>query len=488
MKNLRNISTALLALIVLNATANVAVRQGEYNPVITRGENTLDVSITMRLADIKVKSEQQLTVTPSLTSENQKLTLPVVLVTGRKRSIRDARDGVANGGFANFRAGKVPDSISYHVEVPIADWMLDSKLVINDSLSGCNCSPVTGGELTVAEIDLRPKVFSPQYVYLSAYTSEGLNATSSNGKIREAAGHAYIDFPVNQTKIYPDYRRNPAELAEIRDTIELIKRDPDYTITELTLKGYASPEGTYTGNERLAKGRTEALKNYINSIYSFPNSLITLSWEAEDWQGLVEWLRKSDIKNRDRIIEICTSSKYDGDNDRREWILKTTYPEQYRHLLANVYPGLRHTDYTVRYTVRTFTSVDEIARVMKEAPHKLSLDELYMFARTLTPGTPEYTEVYETALRLYPDAPEANLNAAVAALQADELARASRYLERAGDFPEATYARGILAAKQFDYDKALPLLEAAEKAGVTQSADARRQIEEIMKRLPKKHI
>lgn len=318
----------------------------------------------------------------------------------------------------------------------------------------------------------------PQYEYIAP--------VAEAAKIREAAGHAYIDFPVNKTAIYPDYRRNPQELAAIRDTIELIKNDPDYTITELTLKGYASPEGSYANNERLAKGRTEALREYIRGLYDFPASILRSEWEAEDWQGLIAWLRASDLPDREAMTAVCTDPVFDGNDDGREWRLKSRFPKQYQMLLADVYPGLRHTDYTVRYTVRTYTSTDEIARVMKTAPSKLSLREMYLLAQTLQPGSPEYNEVFETAVRLYPAEPEANLNAALAALQSGDLDRASRYLDRAGDSPEAAYARGILAAKRADYDTALPLLEAAEKGGIAKAADARAQLQEIIKRQPSK--
>lgn len=473
---------SLLLLLAIPAPAHAATDvtisdRGGYNPSVTRSESSLRVDMTLRLADIKVKSEQQLVVTPALVNGDNRLDLPAVVVTGRNRALRDSREGISlPAGAASYRAGKVPAEIPYHAEVALADWMLDADLIVADSLSGCNCAPLTGGSELLATVDLRPRIFAPQYEYIAP--------KAELAKIREAAGHAYIDFPVNQTRIYPDYRRNPVELAAIRDTIELIKNDPDYTITELTLKGYASPEGSYANNERLAKGRTEALREYIKGIYDFPASLLRSEWEPEDWQGLIAWLRTSDLPERDAMIAICTNPAFDGNDDGREWRLKSRYPAQYRMLLSEVYPGLRHTDYTVRYTVRTYTSTDEIARVMKTAPSKLSLREMYLLAQTYQPGSPEYNEVFETAVRLYPAEPEANLNAALAAMQSGELDRAARYLDRAGDSPEATYARGILAAKRADYDTALPLLDAAEKGGIAKASEAKSQIHEIIKRLP----
>lgn len=479
-----------ISLLFLSATAAVAAtavatdsvttyNRGGYDPQFTRTESTLTVDMKLHLADIKVKSEEQLIVTPALVNGDLRHDLPGIVVTGRNRSIRDARrDIAAPAGFTAYRAGSVPAEIPYHAEVPLADWMLDADLIVTDSLSGCNCSPLAAGGQMLANVDLRPRMFAPEYVYMAP--------KAEVEKIREAAGHAYIDFPVNRTEIYPDYRRNPVELANIRDTIELIKNDPDYRITALTLKGYASPEGSYANNVRLAKGRTEALRTYIRNLYDFPADLLHSDWEAEDWAGLIAYLRTCDLPDRDAMIAICTDPAFDGNDDGREWKLKSTYPQQYRHLLADVYPGLRHTDYTVRYTVRSYTSVDEIRRVMKTAPQKLSLSELYFLSQSMEQGSDEYRDVMELAVALYPDDPAANLNAALCSLQAGDLDRASRYLSRAGDSPEATYARAILAAKQGDFDSATPLLDNAVKAGITNATDALQQINEIQKRSPRK--
>ena len=53
--------------------------------------------------------------------------------------------------------------------------------------------------------------------------------------------------------------------------------------------------------------------------------------------------------------------------DAREWKIKKTYPEQYAVLLRDVYPGLRHSDYRIEYTVRAFTTADEILQVDRKS-------------------------------------------------------------------------------------------------------------------------
>lgn len=68
-------ASALLA--ADNAAATVtASDRGGYNTTITRTESTVIVDMTLRLADIKVKSEQQLIVTPPLSTATTASTFP----------------------------------------------------------------------------------------------------------------------------------------------------------------------------------------------------------------------------------------------------------------------------------------------------------------------------------------------------------------------------------------------------------------------------
>jgi len=68
---------------------------------------------------------------------------------------------------------------------------------------------------------------------------------------------------VNRTEIKPDYRGNMTELIKITSTIDLVKNDPDVSITAVKIHGYASPEGSFANNKRLAEGRAKALAEYL---------------------------------------------------------------------------------------------------------------------------------------------------------------------------------------------------------------------------------
>ena len=147
-------------------------------------------------------------------------------------------------------------------------------------------------------------------------------------------------------------------------------------------------------------------------------------------------------------------------------------------MLQNFYPALRHTDYRIDYHIRTFSEVEEIKRIMAEKPQKLSQNEFYLVAREYEPGTVEFTDVFETAVRMYPDDKIANLNAANAAIRRDDFGTARRYLDKAGDSAEAAYARGALAVREGDYGTAVTYLKEADSKGLEKAKETLKELEE----------
>lgn len=472
---LQTLWIAALALVATAATATAAIPsatvQADNSPrvkslKVERSENNLFVSMQLDLSALKLKSDREITYLPVLSYEGSHLELPRVIVAGRNRYIQNLRHGDLSRGARLCRPGKVVD---YSAVVPYEQWMETATLSLSEDECGCGFNPVSSRRDDLAVLDFTPKVFRPTYAFITP-VAELL-------KTREARGSAYIDFPVNRTEIRPDYRRNPEELQKIRNTIDILRSDADTRIVSVTIEGFASPEGPYANNERLAKGRTSALSDYVRGLYTFDSSVMKSTWVAEDWAGLRRYVESSDIAHKADILAILDMENLAP--DAREWKLKNAYPEQYRFLLENVYPGLRHSDYAVEYVIRSYTDVEEIKAVMKTAPQKLSLHEMNVVAQSLEPGSDEYCEVFEVAVRMYPDDPVANLNAANISLGRDELDRAEIYLSKAGNAPEAVYARGILAAKRGDYAEAVRLFGDASKAGVRQASEAVGQLREL---------
>jgi tetratricopeptide (TPR) repeat protein len=170
--------------------------------------------------------------------------------------------------------------------------------------------------------------------------------------------------------------------------------------------------------------------------------------------------------------EILEAIRSDREPDNKEWYIKSNWRDDYRYLLDNCYPALRHSDYTIEYEVRSYADPVDIEKVLRTAPQNLSLEEFYILAETYESGSDEFNELFETAVRMYPNDPVANLNAANSAIQRNDYRNAARYLDKAGDLPEAVYTRGVLEVYLENSDKAKAYFEEAHTLGVPQAESA----------------
>ena len=289
-------------------------------------------------------------------------------------------------------------------------------------------------------------------------------------KLRQIAGHAFLDFPVNETVIYPDYRRNPEELARIKKSVDSALFDKTVVVTRITLHGYASPESPYSNNTRLAKGRTEALKNYLIRNYNFNTQVFQTNYTPEDWENLRGFLIDSktrkvkgdfwyDNKNivetpevpdyvlehRDEMLRIINRNM---DPDAKEELLKKVGGgEPYRWLLEHVYPGLRHTDYIIEYKVRAF-SVEKGRKLIYTHPEAMSMEEMYKVATSYNEGSDNWLDALLIAVEQFPDDETANLNAACGCVMTKRLVDAKKYLQKAGSTRQAKYVGNVIKAME----------------------------------------
>lgn len=420
--------------------------------------DSLRVQMDMDFSALHLPSNRSLSLLPSLRMDTAIIRLPEVDVMGRRQYIQWQRkaDRAAMTQVIR-RYNSTTQHLHYQTAVPIAERLGLVRLYLDEDSCGCLREVLANRNRLLAEQDFTPAVFVPHFVYVSPQ--------AETRKTRHEKGAAYVDFPVNKTGIYPAYRNNRSELAKIENTINRIKGDADVSINNITIKGYASPEGSYANNSRLAEARTRSLVDYLKKEYPLDASLFQLDYEPEDWEGLRAYVIKGILPEKDALLGLIDSGL---EADAKERRLRTEYPEAYRTLLRDCFPALRHSDYVVAYTVRGF-DVEEARKLIWKEPQKLSLQEMYAVAQTYKTGSKEYNEVFETAVRLFPDDEAANLNAANSAMQRNELDRAENYLKRAGDSGEALIARGILAYMKNDLEKAESYFRQAQQRGVKEA-------------------
>ena len=430
----------------------------------------MDVTVP---ADLEISSSSMLTLTPILVEKGENganQTLPAIYVYGRNRQLLAERaNKIPADAFEVVRRDNgTAQTVHYTARVPYEKWMNGADLKMMGTISGCaNC--LKDEDLAqVYPVLLEPYKVQPLIAFVKP---------EAEVKQRAEKGNAYLDFPVNQTKIYPEYRRNPMELAEINRTINVVKENTDTKITGISLHGYASPEGSYANNTRLAKGRSEALKTYIMKEYGLSADMFTVQSTPEDWAGLRAYVEKNDVANKAKVLEIIDSQM---DNlDVKENKIKALDGAMYQALLRDCYPALRHTDYVVHYTVRAY-SVEEAKALLKSRPQLLSLEEMYLVAQTYQEGSDEFNEVFDIAVRMYPEDSTANINAAAMELKRGNTEQAVRYLQRSSQTnATAQNNQGVYHMLTGDLDKAEACFKKAKELG---SAQADGNLEEVRKK------
>ncbi|MCD8266135.1 MAG: DUF3868 domain-containing protein [Prevotellaceae bacterium] len=452
------IITAALALMASAAEAQNNVVDGisVSNVKLDHDDGRFTVDLDLSLKELDVERNRAVLVTPRLINGEDSVDFPSVAVYGRRRYYYYIRNNVSmltGTEEGNFRTGEKPDEKQYHEVLPYESWMNGATLWLHRDLYGCCNSLIDEQAAPLGEY----WAFEPVLVYVTP---------SPNKEARSLQGRANIVFRVNKTDIDPTYHNNTAELAKIRATIDSVRTDSDVIITSVWLKGYASPESPYAHNTELAKGRVAAVKAYVQNLYKFADGVIVTEYEPENWKELREYVDKSTLAHRSEILTLIDTNM---DLDAKEANIKKAYAADYKYLLNNCYPYLRHTDYRVSYVVRAFTDIEEIRRVYAAEPSKLSLNEMFLLAQEYEPGSEEFTEIFETAVRMYPNSEEANLNAAVAEIKRGDLEDARKHLEKAGDSAEADYTRGVVSVMDKDYATARPLLESAKEKGISEA-------------------
>lgn len=474
--NTKVIASGLL-LTLLSASSPLAAREtASANPLhdikLEKAGDHIALDMTIDPAAARTGSNHEVIFLPTIFSGQDSLKFTPFAISGRNRYYSHLRNGNADDPtFPVYRSGK-GKPVSYHAELPWADWMENSRIIIEESMQDC-CKPVKPiVSLPIAGISNAPQVWSmpaePRY----------LEITDDSAVELEEVGKAYVDFIVNRTEIRDNYRDNAKELAKIKASIDKVKNDPEATIVRLSIKGYASPEGSYENNERLAMGRTRALKDYVAARYNFNPELIFADYEPEDWGGLRQWIVDNDISDKAGILGII-DSRLAPDPKNSE--IQKRFPGTYKFLLDSVYPALRHSDYAVRYRIKTYASLDELKQAYAKNPERLRPVDFFRIAQSYSAGSPEAEEVLLKAAEMHPSDSNAAINAANIYLRHGETGKALKFLDNAGDSGEANFSRGLAQAAQGNYSQAMTFFEMADAQGIPQAAEEIGQMKRLLK-------
>ena len=489
----RNIQFIVLVLAALCLNTEDAFAQNRYysgdigiEPVrLEQSGDFLYIDMNFILKDVKVRTAHGVDFIPQLVAPANTYNLPKVSVKGKDEylayerrlslmSAKEKRKHVAP--YLVKKSNKrTNDTIRYRYVLPYESWMADAKLNVQRDECGCGESTLMSVQPVIDQVTLErilsPYIVNPHFAYVEPKVEVV--------KSREIQAECFLDFEVNKINIRPEYMNNPRELAKIRVMIDDLKLDPSIKVNRLDIIGYASPEGTLATNKRLSEGRAMALRDYLASRYDFPRNQYHIIFGGENWDGLIDALETLDMDYKNEMLDIIQDIPIEKGRETKLMQLRGGVP--YRYLLKNVFPSLRVAICKVNYDIKNF-NVDEAKEVIKKRPQNLSLNEIFLVANTYPKGSQEFIDVFETAVRMYPDSEIANMNAATAALSRNDLISAERYLKKMESqeyWPEYNNAMGILTLLKGDYELAEEYLNKARELGLDVATD---NLEELAKK------
>ena len=270
-------------------------------------------------------------------------------------------------------------------------------------------------------------------------------------RIIEQKQEANIKFLINQATL----RSSELGSTSVKDLSRILKEINDNqeerALNAIEVSAYASPDGRYTLNERLAEKRQNVSAEYMKKELKKlkMNADIDTKFTAEDWDGFQELISKSNLQDKDVILRVL--SMYQDPEEREQQI--SNMSEVYTDIKDGILPELRRARLIVKYDV-IGRSDEQILAQYKADPSKLSVEELLYGANKLVSSEAEKTQWNNTVVKQYPSDYRALNNLAQQALANGEVEKAKSYLAEAkkvsSTASEVNTNLGLIALKSGD--------------------------------------
>lgn len=342
--------------------------------------------------------------------------------------------GEAEGQSATFQGEKVQGNattISYKVGGNYAmksNWQYTDEMLQSDLYLRFDAKL---GKKTVSIPEVKVG-----YGVLATSALLGRCLTSSNGayapdafqRVIEQKQEANIKFLIAQANL----RTSELESVSVRDLVNVLKEINDNEETrildKIEVSAYASPDGSYSLNEKLAEKRQNAGADYLQKELKKikMDADIDTKFTAEDWEGFQELISQSNLQDKAVILRVL--GMYNDPEEREKQIRNMS--EIYTDIKEGILPELRRARLIVNYEI-IGRSDDQIIAQYKEDASKLSVEELVYGAGELMETPAEKEAWYQKTIQLYPSDYRAYNNIAQLAYKQGDIQKAQQFLQKA---------------------------------------------------------
>lgn len=201
----------------------------------------------------------------------------------------------------------------------------------------------------------------------------------------------------------------------------------------IAVKGYASPDGPVKFNDKLSQARSESGKKVVAKLLKDSGLDVDAAAYGEDWDGFKELVEKSDIKDKDLILQVLKMYNSPAEREAQIKNLSSVFNE----LKTEVLPELRRSQIINTSDIQGKTDAEIMAFVNNKQYDQLTNEELLYAAESLTDDVNVQIAVLENTAKTYNDARAYN-NLGIAQEKAGEKAAALKSFEKAAELGNTT--------------------------------------------------
>ena len=284
-------------------------------------------------------------------------------------------------------------------------------------------------------------------------------------RINAQKQEANIKFLIQQATLRQSELKNNS-VQEFVKLLEQINNDREgLKLNEVEVSAYASPDGGYDLNDKLAAQRQKNTQQYVEQQLKkakLSDATVDAKYTAEDWEGFQELVNASNIQDKDVILRVLSMYK---DPQEREQQIKNI-SAAFRELADGILPQLRRSRMIINYET-VGRSDEQIQEQLKADASKLNVEEM-LYAAALTDNANEKENIYKTTTKLYPNDARAYNNLATIEYAKGNYDAAKKFVEQAqqvsANIPEAAANLGLLALQKGDIQNAEALIAKASGA------------------------
>lgn len=157
-----------------------------------------------------------------------------------------------------------------------------------------------------------------------------------------------VYFRQGYSRLQPAFRGNGIRLDEFMRRVSEMYSDSTARLNSIDIVAYASPEGPYTLNRKLARKRAENISAYLRGNMPFlSDTLYNVRPQGVDWNGLAAMVEASNMRYRSEVLNILRNvpeTTYRNGklvDSRLKRLMDLRGGRPYNYMLEHFFPELR---------------------------------------------------------------------------------------------------------------------------------------------------